>query len=101
VATKRRQDARRQWAAWLMAYGAARLFDSMMQTVQGARSVCVFCGQSIECDIVEGGGVPDWKTHEGDYGCSNSPDTTEEGSGGHAPTGSAEARRTKSRRVAR
>lgn len=36
-------------------------------------------------DIVEGGGVPDWRTDDGDYGCGDSPETNDEGTGGHYP----------------
>lgn len=35
--------------------------------------------------IAEGGGIPDWRTADGDYGCDNSPDTSEDGTGGHMP----------------
>ena len=63
----------------------------MMQTIQGAKSKCQHCGESIYCDIVEGGGVPDWGSKTGfgglDYGCSPSPDTGEDGTGGHTPIG--------------
>jgi hypothetical protein len=68
------------------------LFDSIIANVQGAESTCRYCGQTILCDIVEGGGVPDWKTRDGDYGCSYHPLTVndtekDEGCYGHMPLG--------------
>jgi hypothetical protein len=32
-----------------------------------------------------GGGVPDWSTEKGDFGCDESPYTHEDGTGGHMP----------------
>ncbi len=82
---------RRQWAQWLRGYTAEKLFDSILYNLQGAESECVYCHQPIYCDIVEGGGVPDWKLSDGDYGCDKSPETCEDGCGGHMPQGVAEA----------
>ena len=75
-----------QWLNWYIAkFGAESIYDSLIRSIQGARSVCSQCGQPIYCDIVEGGGVPDWKTEGGDYGCWKSPDTNDDGTGGHMP----------------
>jgi hypothetical protein len=79
-------DEKRQWVAWLEGYGAAGLFDSIMASCQGAESTCRYCGETITFDITEGGGVPDWGV-DGDYGCPCSPDTDDEGTGGHLPVG--------------
>ena len=86
------KKSRAEWVAWLRTYGAGQLFDAIIKTCQGAESKCVHCGQKIYFDIVEGGGVPDWGSsfsdtpHLGlDYGCSNSPDSDDEGTGGHEP----------------
>jgi hypothetical protein len=71
------------WVKWLERYGADKFFDSFVRVAQGAESRCKHCGQSIFLDIVEGGGCPDWRTSNGDYGCGNSPYTNAEGTGGH------------------
>jgi len=77
--------------AWLASVGADKFFDSFMATCQYAESRCVHCGQRIYLDIVEGGGCPDWRTEDGDYGCGESPDTDtvvdgeDGGTGSHTP----------------
>lgn len=82
---KQAAESREQWVSWLAAYGLGEFYDAFIRSVQNAESVCVHCGEQIYCDIVEGGGVPDWRTSDGDYGCSYSPDTNDEGTGGHEP----------------
>jgi hypothetical protein len=77
-------DSKTAWVAWATKYGLDALFDSLIESVQDVESKCVNCGATIHCDIVEGGGVPDWHD-EGDYGCPYSPDTTDDGCGGHRP----------------
>lgn len=49
---------------------------------------CLWCGQ----DLVDGreesgytGKGPDWMTEDGDFGCGDSPDTGDDGTGGHTP----------------
>lgn len=85
------KKSRAEWVAWLRGYGAAQFFDAFVRTAQYAESECVYCGQKIYLDIVEGGGVPDWGSAFGDrsagldYGCPDSPDTTDEETGGHEP----------------
>lgn len=81
-----RQEAKRAWVAWLAEYGADRFFDAFLRTAQDAEGRCVHCHAPIFLDIVEGGGVPDWRTTDGDYGCDASPDTNSEGAGSHNPT---------------
>jgi len=71
---------RKSWVMWLRIFGAAKLFDSIMVNAQGAESRCIHCGKPIYFDIVEGGGVPDWKTADGDYGC-----TSVRANGSHMP----------------
>ena len=77
---------REHWAKWLEHYGAEKFYDAFMRNAQNAQSTCVHCREPIYLDIAEGGGVPDWCTHDGDYGCFESPDTDDEGTGGHMPT---------------
>lgn len=81
--------AKAGWVRWLKDYGIGKFYDAFIEIAQGAESECVYCGEWIYLDIVEGGGVPDWGTAlEGsglDYGCPNSPDTNSEGTGGHKP----------------
>ena len=81
---------RQSWVKWLETYDKGELFDSLIYSIQNAKSECANCGEEIYCDIVEGGGVPDWgtKMHGSkglDYGCFDSPDTNEDGTGGHVP----------------
>jgi len=72
------------WAKWLKHYGAEKFYDAFMRNAQGAESVCIYCKRPITLDIAEGGGVPDWSDN-GDYGCFESPDTDDDGTGGHMP----------------
>ena len=71
------------WASWLNGYGAKKFYQHFIGSSQNAESECVQCGRKIYLDIAEGGGVPDWCTQDGDYGCFESPDTNEDGTGGH------------------
>lgn len=81
--------ARAEWIEWIKSYGIGKFFDAFVATAQYAESECVYCGEPIFLDIVEGGGAPDWGTafDDGkpglDYGCSDSPDTNDEGQGSH------------------
>lgn len=87
-AKRKLTQERESWANWLRNYGAEKFFDHFVRNAQGALSRCVYCGQEIYLDIVEGGGVADWSTADelgGDYGCPRSPETTSEGTGGHMP----------------
>jgi len=79
------EQEKADWLKWLEQYGADKLFDSLMRSVQDVRSRCVHCDEPIYCGILEGGGVPDWKTGDGDYGCRFSPETGPDGTGGHCP----------------
>ena len=76
---------RQQWLQWLEHYGPAKFLDSFLNVVEGAESVCIHCGHKIYVDVLIGGGVPDWSTRDGDFGCDASPDTSENGCGGHIP----------------
>lgn len=73
------------WLDWLADYGADNFLRAFLYNAQGAQGTCTYCAQPIYLDIIEGGGVPDWKTKDGDYGCSDSPDTCSEGTGSHFP----------------
>jgi len=76
---------REDWIKWFETFGAGRFYDSFVASAQDARGTCRHCGEYIYLDIVEGGGVPDWRTADGDYGCGDSPDTCDEGTGSHIP----------------
>lgn len=69
------------WAEWLEHFGAERFYNLFLKIAQDAKSRCAQCDEAIYLDIAEGGGVPDWKTMDGDYGCPN----TFEGCGDHMP----------------
>jgi len=85
MATKVTRAAKRGWVRWLNRYGGAPFLKAFLESAQDAESHCVHCGHPIYLDVIEGGGVPDWKTADGDYGCNRSPETTAEGTGGHEP----------------
>ena len=74
-----------EWIEWLRKYGVENFLNSFLQTVEGAESTCKNCGEKIYVDIMIGGGCPDWSTKDGDFGCEKSPETCEEGCGGHVP----------------
>lgn len=74
-----------EWVRWLDTYGSRNLLESFLRNVENAESTCVYCGQKIYVDVLIGGGVPDWSTKDGDFGCLYSPETTTEGTGGHMP----------------
>ena len=80
-------STRESWKKWLDKYGADNFFDAFMRNAQGARSHCRFCGEEIYLDIAIGGGIPDWGSGEngGDFDCTESPDTNDEGTGAHMP----------------
>ena len=61
--------ARKEWVAWLEQYGPARFYDAFLRIAQDAKSTCTRCGQAVFLDIREGGGITDWRTEDGDYGC--------------------------------
>lgn len=89
-----RNATRDAWIRWLAGYDPGKLYDSIIANCQGAESRCQYCREKIRFDITEGGGVPDWGTPTSssrnaglDYGCPDSPDTTEDGNGGHLPVG--------------
>jgi hypothetical protein len=74
------------WLKWLKTYGTDKFLDAFLYNVENAESTCQYCGETIYVDILIGGGVPDWCTEGGDFGCENSPETTaDEGCGGHMP----------------
>ena len=78
-------ELRTGWIAWFERFGAAKFYDAFMRNAQYAESRCVHCREPIYLDIAEGGGVPDWRTDDGDYGCGDSPATNDEGTGSHMP----------------
>ena len=75
----------KQLASWLEHYGAEPFFEIVLDICQDARGRCKHCEEPIFLDFADGGGCPDWCTEGGDYGCADSPDTTDDGTGGHAP----------------
>lgn len=76
---------REAWVEWLLWYSPEKFYDSFIRRAQDAKSTCQLCGYKIYLDIREGGGIPDWRTRDGDYGCGESPDNTDEGTGSHVP----------------
>lgn len=79
------ETEKRSWVSWLENYGLLKFLDSFLYNVEGAESTCRYCGEKIYVDVMIGGGVPDWSTEDGDFGCYLSPDTDSEGTGGHLP----------------
>ena len=76
---------REKWVRWIKSFGAGKFYDAFVNVAQGAESTCIFCKRKIYLDIVGGGGIPDWCTKDGDYGCRRSPDTGEYCCGPHDP----------------
>lgn len=74
-----------EWIRWLDTFGARNFLESFLRNVENAESTCVYCKQKIYVDVLIGGGVPDWSTGTGVFGCEKSPETDEEGTGGHMP----------------
>lgn len=81
------EATKEKWVKWLEWYGARKFLDAFLRTAHGAESTCVQCGEPIFLDLLEGGGVADWKTEDGDYGCPDSPLNDEDGTGGHVARG--------------
>ena len=79
------EKSKRDWCAWLKSYGIKKFLNHFIVNAHGAEGACKNCQQKIYLDLLEGGGVADWKTKGGDYGCDQSPDTCPDGVGGHMP----------------
>jgi len=79
------KKAKKDWLRWLETYGAEKFLDLFLRNVEGAIGTCRYCHQPISVDVLIGGGVPDWSTDGGDFGCEASPETDDEGMGGHMP----------------
>lgn len=76
-----------------------RLADSISEDgdiITGERSTCVYCGERIAAVVDSSSGCVDWAgmtgnglrrddKPNGDFGCEDSPDTDEDGTGGHNP----------------
>jgi len=77
--------AKREWVKWVEWYGTERFLNHFLRNVEGAKGCCIQCKQDIYVDVLIGGGIADWSTEDGDFGCHNSPETTDEGMGGHMP----------------
>ena len=84
-AAKGTEKERTEWVRWFETYGTRKFLDSFLHNVEGAESTCQYCNRPIYVDVLIGGGVPDWSTEDGDFGCERSPETTDEGTGGHMP----------------
>lgn len=82
------------WVKWLESYGSDKFLDSFLKSVEGAESRCVYCGEPIYVDVLVGGGVPDWSTADGDFGCHKRSGTCGEYTGSHSPK-----RRTPTREI--
>lgn len=81
------QSTKESWLKWLESYGADKFFDSFINTVEGAESTCIHCGEVIRVDITIGGGVADWSTLDGDFGCGSHPKSNKDGCWGHVAQG--------------
>lgn len=79
------KSQKQSWVSWLTNYGLMKFLNAFLSNVEGAESTCRHCHQKIYVDVMVGGGVPDWSTKDGDFGCHESPDTNDEGCGGHEP----------------
>ena len=79
--TKKQKQA---WVKWLTTYTPEQFLESFLENVEGAVSTCQYCERQISVNVTIGGGVVDWGI-DGDFGCNASPDTDDEGTGGHMP----------------
>jgi hypothetical protein len=85
---KQTKAEKRAWLKWLEGYGAPMFLEAFLRTVENVESECVYCHEKIYVDVLIGGGVPDWSTEDGDFGCVYNPDNSvnmDEGVCGHAP----------------
>lgn len=78
-------ESQEAWVKWLKGYSPKAFLKVFLDVAQDAEGTCVNCYEKIYLDIIEGGGVPDWRTSDGDYGCARSPDSTHEEQGSHTP----------------
>ena len=79
------QEQKDQWVTWLSRYGAENFLNAFLKNVEGAQSICKYCKRKILVDVLVGGGVADWATDDGDFGCDASPETNDECAGNHMP----------------
>lgn len=82
---KIKEKDKRCWVNWLKQYGLRKFLDSFLRNVEGAESICQHCHKRIFIDVMIGGGVPDWSTEDGDFGCDKSPEREGDCVGGHMP----------------
>lgn len=75
----------RSWLRWCKTYTIERFIRAFLSNVEGAQGTCQYCRRSIYVDVLIGGGVPDWSTEDGDFGCDAAPDTDRDGCGAHMP----------------
>lgn len=73
------------WLQWLETYTPQKFIEAFLRNVENTESVCQYCGENIYVDVLIGGGVADWSTERGDFGCYNSPETTDDHCGSHMP----------------
>lgn len=85
MTTQSMSKEKRNWLVWFKTYGADKFLNSFLASTEGAQSTCKNCKEHIYVDVLIGGGVPDWSTEDGDFGCLFSPYTNDEGTGGHEP----------------
>jgi hypothetical protein len=68
------QTEKQDWLKWLHEYGAAKFLDAFLANVENVESECTKCHEKIYVDVLIGGGVPDWSTADGDFGCTDNGD---------------------------
>lgn len=72
-----------RWVRWLDNHGGRLFLEHFLNDAQNARGTCKFCSDYIYLDVIEGGGIADWRTSDGDYGCEMSPETSRDSLGSH------------------
>ena len=75
-----KESEKNAWVKWLKVYGPKNFLNHFLKNVENAQSTCKHCGRAIHVDIMVGGGVADWSTEDGDFGC-----TSHKGDGSHMP----------------
>jgi len=59
------------WARWLDNFGPRPFLNHFLRNVEGAESICAHCNHTIYVDVMIGGGVADWSTFDGNFGCQS------------------------------
>ncbi len=60
---------------WQQFFTPLKFLEMFLINAEGAQSTCAYCHEDIFLDVLIGGGVTDWSTEDGDFGCPDSPES--------------------------